>query len=414
MNVKPSARPAPKRKKAGHRHQPIIIVGAGPVGLTAALMLARQGLPSIVVEAQNDISQEGSKAVVIQRRTLEILEEAAPGVGAAIRHTGITWNIKRTYFRDKLRFSETYAETTGDAWPPFVNLPQTVTDRLLLNAARKLYPHLIQFKFGFRVASITQDSRAAGVTSEEGKTLSGPYLIGCDGAHSIVRKRLGIRMQGKSSSNLFLITDIRAKLPFPRERRFYYDPASNRGRQILIMPQPDDIWRIDWQVGPDVTLETEQQGRLDERIQAIIGDEPYEIVWSSLYRFHNLVADTFRDKRIFLAGDAAHLMSPFGGRGMNSGVADAHCLALLLGDVQLRHKPLARLDEYNQKRRLVALENITATSRALRTMEPPTRLHLWVRNNNLRLSRWWPAVRRYVDSGPYAKTQKVNNKSNET
>lgn len=387
--------------------QPIIIVGAGPVGLTAALMLAKQGLPSIVVEAQNDISQEGSKAVVIQRRTLEIFEEAAPGVGAAIRQSGITWNIKRTYFRDKLMFSETYAETSGDAWPPFVNLPQTVTDRLLLKAARKLYPRLIQFKFGFRVASIAQDSRVASVTSEEGETLSGSYVIGCDGAHSIVRKQLGVRMQGKSSTNLFLITDIRAKLPFPRERRFYYDPSSNRGRQILIMPQPDNVWRIDWQVGPDVTLEIEQQGRLDERIQAIIGSESYEIVWSSLYRFHNLVADTFRDKRIFLAGDAAHLMSPFGGRGMNSGVADAHCLALLLGDVLLRRKPSATLEEYSQERRRVALENIAATGRALRTMEPPTRLHLWVRNSNLRLSRWWPAIRRYVDSGPYAKTQKV-------
>lgn len=406
MSTKSSARLAAKRKKNANR-QPVMIVGAGPVGLTAALMLAKQGLPSIVVEAQDDISQEGSKAVVIQRRTLEIFEEAAPGVGAAIRQAGITWNIKRTYFRDKLVFSETYAETAVDDWPPFVNLPQTVTDQLLLNAARKLYPGLIQFRFGFKVANITQNSRTASVTSEKGETLSSPYVIGCDGAHSIIRKQLGIGMQGKSSNNLFLITDIRAKLPFPRERRFYYDPSSNRGRQILIMPQPNDIWRIDWQVGSDVTLKAERQGRLDERIQAVIGSVPYEIVWSSLYRFHNLVADTFRDKRIFLAGDAAHLMSPFGGRGMNSGVADAHCLALLLGDVHLRNKSPALLDEYSQKRREVALKNIAATGRALRTMEPPTPLHLLVRNSTLRLSRWWPAVRRYVDSGPYAQTQKI-------
>lgn len=390
------------------KQQPVIIIGAGPVGLTAALTLARQGLPSIVVEAQDDISQEGSKAVVIQRRTLEIFDDAAPGVGATIRQAGITWNIKRTYFRDRLMFSETYAETAEDELPPFVNLPQTTTDRLLLNAARKLYPKLIQFRFRFKVATVKQNTRTASVTSENGETLSGQYVVGCDGAHSVVRKQLGIRMQGKSSINRFLITDIRAKLPFPRERRFYYDPESNRGRQILIMPQPDDIWRIDWQVGADVTLEDEERtGKLDERIRAVIGDEPYEIVWTSLYQFHNLVADSFRDKRVFLAGDAAHLMSPFGGRGMNSGVADAHCLALLLGDVLLRRKPLASLDEYDQKRRTVALENVAATGRALRTMEPPTRWHQWLRDINLRLGRWWPQVRRYVDSGPYAQTQKV-------
>ncbi len=96
------------------KQQPVIIIGAGPVGLTAALTLAKQGLPSIVVEAQDDISQEGSKAVVIQRRTLEIFDDAAPGVGATIRQAGITWNIKRTYFRDRLMFSETYAETAED------------------------------------------------------------------------------------------------------------------------------------------------------------------------------------------------------------------------------------------------------------------------------------------------------------
>ncbi|HEX6462456.1 MAG TPA: FAD-dependent oxidoreductase [Candidatus Saccharimonadales bacterium] len=389
-------------------HKPIIIVGAGPVGLSAALCLAQQGLPSVVVEAQHDISHEGSKAVVIQRRTMEIFESAAPGVGTKIRQAGITWNTKRTYFRDKLMFSETYADTTAEALPPFVNLPQTETDRLLLQAARSLYPKLIDFRFNFRVVSLAQDDNAVHITSTNSEILTGAYLVACDGAHSTVRKQLRVKLEGKSSANRFLITDIAAKLPFPRERRFYYDPSSNRNRQILIMPQPNNVWRIDWQVGPEVTLESEQQGNLDRRIQAIIGDIPYEIVWSSLYRFHNLVAETFRNKRVFLAGDAAHLMSPFGGRGMNSGVADAEFIARLLGDVLVRQKPLSVLDYYNNERRAVALQNIAATSRALRTMEPPTRAHLLLRNLTLCAARYLPRLRRFVDSGPYAMSQRIS------
>lgn len=397
------------RQPRPRKNKQIIIVGAGPVGLSTALALAKQGVASVVVEAESNISQDGSKAVVIQRRTLEIFEWAAPGTGQAIRQAGITWNIKRTYFRDKLMFSETYADTAEDDWPPFVNLPQTETDRLLLEAAQKLYPKLVTFCFGFRVASLKQQSKGVLLTSTSGETLEGSFVIGCDGAHSTIRKQLGIPLHGKSSANRFLITDIKAKLPFPRERRFFYDPSSNRNRQILIMPQPNDIWRIDWQVGPEVTLEDERNGQLDARIQAIIGpDIPYTIVWSSLYRFHNLVAETFQKQRVFLAGDAAHVMSPFGGRGMNSGVADAEYLAKLLGNVLLDKKPLSHLKTYTEVRRAVALENIAATSRALRTMEPPTTAHLVARNITLCLARFLPRLRRFVDSGPYATHQRIS------
>ena len=134
---------------------------------------------------------------------------------------------------------------------------------------------------------------------------------------------------GHSHEDLFLICDIRATLPFPRERRFFFDPPWNPGRQVLVHPQPDDLWRIDWQVPSGTDVEAERaSGALDRRIRQVVGrTTPYELAWVTAYRFHQRLAPRFRVGRVLLAGDAAHLMSPFGARGLNSGAADAENLA---------------------------------------------------------------------------------------
>jgi hypothetical protein len=206
---------------------------------------------------------------------------------------------------------------------------------------------------------------------------------------------------GHTHDDLFLICDIRADLPFPNERRFFFDPPWNPGRQVLVHPQPDGIWRIDWQVPPETDPEAERaNGGLDRRIRAVVGTgTPYELVWMTAYRFHQRVAPRFRVGRVFLAGDASHLMSPFGARGLNSGAADAENLAWKLALVLGGSAPEAVLETYHDERRAAALENLAVTDQTMRFMVPHGPFQRAVRNATLRGSVRSPRLRRRVNSG---------------
>jgi 2-polyprenyl-6-methoxyphenol hydroxylase-like FAD-dependent oxidoreductase len=214
----------------------------------------------------------------------------------------------------------------------------------------------------------------------------------------------GIDFPGRSHRDRFLIADVRAAMPFPRdERRFFFDPPQNPGRTMLVHPQPDDEWRIDWQVPGDTDAEEERRsGRLDDRIRQIVGDAAYELAWVTAYRFQQRVAERWRSGRAFLAGDAAHLFSPFGARGMNSGVEDAVNLGWRLALVRTGEADERLLDGYEHERRRAALENLRITAATMRFMAPPTALHRFVRDSILRGSLHSAALRRRVDSGRLA------------
>jgi 2-polyprenyl-6-methoxyphenol hydroxylase-like FAD-dependent oxidoreductase len=372
----------------------VAVVGAGPVGLTVSLELAARGVESVVLEAKPALEPIGSRAIVLARHALATFRRLGCG---EIVERGVVLDRARTYVGERELFTVEFERPRGDELPAFVNLQQTHTERLLLARVDGV-------RFGSRITGLHQDDERVTLRTEDGE-VEASYVVACDGTRSTVRRLLGLDFPGKSFHDRFLIADVRAELPrFDRnERRFFFDPPSNPGRQILVHPQPDGEWRIDWQVPPETDAEGERHsGALDRRVRALVGDAPYELVWLTAYRFHQRLAPRFRVGRVFLAGDAAHEMSVFGARGLNSGVEDATNLAWKLALVLEGDAPDSLLDSYERERRSAAQENLRVTGATMRFMAPPSPLHRLYRNAVLRGSLRVPALRRFVNSGKLA------------
>ena len=380
----------------------VAVVGAGAVGLTLAGRLAQHGADVTLFESSDARERVGSRAICMQRETLEIW--ARLGIGEAVAERGIQWRIGRTYFRGRELFSVELPGATGEHFPPFVNISQSEVEERLTDRVRGLG---VEVRHGHELIGLVQDEGGVSATfATEGGEVAhrSSFLVGTDGAHSAVRHAVGIGFDGYTFDDRFLIADIRAELPFTNERHFHFDPPWNPGRQVLIHPQPDGIWRIDWQVPSETDADAERvNGGVDRRIRAVIGGEtPYDLVWVTGYRFSQRLADAFRAGRVFLAGDAAHVMSPFGARGLNSGIADAENLAWKLASVVRGDAPPALLDTYEAERRPAALANLAATDATMRFMAPHGRLRRTRRDLILRLAPRFGWFRHQVDSGRLA------------
>jgi 3-(3-hydroxy-phenyl)propionate hydroxylase len=377
------------------------VVGAGAVGLTLAGRLTQHGAHVTVFEAEAQPRRIGSRAICMQRETLEIW--ARLGVGERVAERGIQWRVGRTYYRGRQLF-EVRLPATDEHFPPFVNISQSEVEGLL---EARLAGLDVPVRRGHRLVTLAHDESGVDATFE---TAAGPvthrfdYLVGTDGAHSSVRHAAGISFDGYTFDDRFLIADIRAELPFTNERHFHFDPPWNPGRQVLIHPQPDGVWRIDWQVPPETDADAERDGGgLGRRIRQVIGPAtPYELVWMTGYRFSQRLAAAFRSGRVLLAGDAAHVMSPFGARGLNSGVADAENLAWKLARVLRRNADDGLLDTYDAERRTAALENLAATDATMRFMAPHGPLRRAWRDLVLRMAPHSGWFRARVNSGRLA------------
>lgn len=382
----------------------VVVIGAGPVGQTTALLLARWGVRVTVVDPRPRRDLVGSKAICQQRDVLDVWDTV--GAGRQLAAEGVTWTTARTFYRDTELFSLQFSDRGLSSFPPFVNISQSRTEQILDEKIAEA--PLVEVRWGHDVVGLEQDDDGVRLHCRTGRgevSLAASYVVACPGARGdAVRTMLGLSFEGETFGDQFLICDIKTELPgWQDERRFYFDPTWNPGRQVLIHPCPDSTYRIDWQVPPGFDLAAEEtSGRLDERIRQIVGNRGYEMVWRSSYRFQSRVVDRMHVGRVLVAGDAAHLVAPFGARGLNSGVLDAENAAWKLAFVLHGWAPAALLASYHAERHAAALENLDVTAATMRFLVPQRPAERAARADLLERSRTDPTARALVDSGRLA------------
>jgi 3-(3-hydroxy-phenyl)propionate hydroxylase len=386
-------------RAAGVARRPVIAVGGGPVGLTLAIDLARYGTPVLLVDDDDKLSS-GSRAICFAKRTLEIWDRL--GCCSAFTGKGVSWKTGKVFFRDRQVYAFDLLPEEGHCHPAFVNLQQYYAEGFLYEHARA-QPNL-EMRWKNRVVGVEQTPECALATVEtpDGRyRIACDYLVACDGSRSPVREMLGLTSKGQEFRDRFLIADVKMHADLPVERRFWFDPPFHRGGSALMHRQPDDVWRIDFQLGWDADPVAERQPeRVIPRIRAMLGDDvPFELVWCSVYTFACTRMEHFRHGRVLFAGDSAHGVSPFGARGANSGVQDAENLAWKLHYVVRGDATADLLDSYASERERAADENIAHSTRSADFLTPKGEVSRIFRDAVLSLAQDHPFARRLVNSG---------------
>ena len=395
--VFPYQRPAELDSPGARR--PVVIVGAGPVGLAAAIDLGQRGTPVVVLDDDRTVSV-GSRAICYAKRALEILDRL--GCGRKIVDKGIRWNVGKVFFRDELVYRFDLLPEPGHRRPAFVNLQQYWFEEYLVERAQAVAG--VELRWESKVVGVAPHADHVDVTvaTPDGEyTLECDWIIAADGSRSAVRQLLGLEWEGQVFHDRFLIADIHMKSDFPTERWFWFDPPFHPNQSTLLHRQADDVWRIDFQLGWDANPEEERMPeRILPRLRAMLGeDADFEIEWASVYTFQCRRMQRFCHGRVLFAGDAAHVVSPFGARGANSGIQDADNLVWKLDLVLKGLAPDRLLDSYDAERTRAADENILNSTRSTDFITPKSNVSRTFRDATLGLAKKHAFARRLVNSG---------------
>lgn len=384
-------------------HHPVVIVGAGPVGLTLAIDLALRQIPVVLLDNDTTLSS-GSRAICFAKRTLEVFDRL--GCGDRMVDKGVSWNVGKVFFHDEQVYRFDLLPEPGHERPAFINLQQYYVEGYLVERVAAL--PLIDLRWNHKVTGIEQQGDGAVLTVEtpDGNyQLAADYVAACDGSRSNLRQLLGQEAKGRTFRDRFLIADITMDAQLPTERRFWFDPSFHPGQSVLLHKQADGMWRVDFQLGWNADpVEERKPENITPRVRALldsIGFEgvQFQIGWASVYTFACQRMAHFRHGRVLFAGDSAHGVSPFGARGANSGVQDADNLAWKLAAVVQGAAPDALLDSYASEREFAADENIRNSTRATDFITPKSDVSRLFRDAVLELTRRHAFARTLVNSG---------------
>jgi len=380
------------------KRHPIIVVGAGPVGLAAALDAQQHGLPVLVLDDDDTVSV-GSRGLCYAKRALEILDRC--GVGDPVADKGVSWSVGRTFFGEGEVFRFDLQPDADHKRPGMVNLQQYYLEEYQVRRCEQVG---VEIRWKNKVVSVRQQSDRVelNVETPDGVyVLEADWLIVCDGARSPIRAMMGLDVEGRIFMDRFLIADVIMKAPFPAERWFWFDPPFHRNQSVLLHREADDVWRIDFQLGWDADpAEEKKPERVIPRIKAMLGhDREFELEWVSVYTFQCRRMARFNHGRVLFAGDAAHQVSPFGARGANSGIQDTDNLVWKLKLVIQGDAPARLLDTYSEERTFAADENILNSTRSTDFITPKSAASRTFRNAVLQLAQKHPFARKLVNSG---------------
>jgi 3-(3-hydroxy-phenyl)propionate hydroxylase len=383
------------------RH-PIVIVGAGPAGLTLACDLAQRGVPAVLLDEDDTVGVRGasSRGICYAQKSLEIFERL--GIYRRIADKGVTWSFGRTFSGEQEVYNFNLQAASVSAQPPFVNLQQFYLEWFLVDRILEL--GVVDLRWKNRVTRVEPGAEGVRVEVE---TPAGPYaieagyLIDASGANSPIRAQLGLDAHVSRSTDRWCISDVRFKKPLPVERWTWVDAPFNEGRAVWQHLMADGVWRIDYQMPEDCdTAHISKPEVAGARLREQLGPGvEFEFVWIGPYGYRDHLLDRFRHGRLFFIGDSAHVVSPFGARGGNSGIQDAANLGWKLALVAQGRAGDALLDTYDAERRPAAAENLKVTSRTARFLAPRSPAEHLMRRAVVALASRYAFARALVNTG---------------
>lgn len=408
----------PELRDDKRHHHAVVIVGGGLTGLTLACRLAQLRIPTVLLDEDNTVGVKGasSRGICYTQQSLEIFQRL--GIYERIAAKGVAWQVGRTFAGNDEVYSFDLREKSQFSFsqqPPFTNIQQFYIEMYLVERIHELNCQgaSIDLRWSSKVTAFEQTQAQAllSVSTPEGDyTITADHVIDASGSHTPFHAWVGATMDSKRGDDRWCIADVRFKDTPPTERHTWIEAPFNDNRAVWQHLMGDDVWRIDYQMAPDADpAYVSREDVVRERLAKQFGpDVECELVWVGPYAYKSQCLHSLRHGHVFFLGDTAKVVSPFGARGGNTGIADADNLAWKLAAVVRQQAPVVLLDSYHQERLQAAQRNVQVTNRTARYLRAPEGIERLFRRATIGLAKWHGFARQLINTGRMAEANRYN------